>query len=293
MYSNFYKIVKAQGIEAAADYAARLGFSSVEFLDAVRSNWVDTVPSVEAAREYRRVLGEKNLSVACYTVAVGLYDPTSPDGVNHAAEEGLMRCAERAVALGAPYLHHTITIDIDDTPIPYDRMLATVLPSVVRVAKYAASLGIACLYEEQGTYFNGVEGFGRFYRAVKAEVPNVGICGDIGNTLFINENSLSFFRTFATEFKHVHLKDYVVCAAGDTGADMVFDGTYVKEYMLPSGTYLKECVIGDGIIETVACLEILKNTNYAGAIALENNHESDYAAGVRTAIALVNKIMRR
>lgn len=277
MYAKWYRRVKECGIEAAADEAVQLGFSSVEFFEFVGKDWEETVPSLEAAREYRRVLNARGLSVACYSVAVGLYDPSSPDGINHEAEEKLIKYVDRAVLLGSPYLHHTITLGVEGTPIPYGKMLTTILPAVIRVAKYAAMLGVSCLYEDQGLYFNGVEGFGAFYRAVKAKEPSVGICGDIGNTLFVNENPVAFFEAFAKEFKHVHLKDYVVCNATDSGAAATRDGTF-----------LKESVIGEGIIDTHACLEILKNAGYNGKIALENNHESDYSEGVRAAMKFVD-----
>ena len=278
MYSNWYRRVKECGIEAAADEAVRLGFSSVEFFEFISKDREETVPSLEAAREYRRVLNARGLSVACYSVAVGLYDPTSPDGIDHAAEQKLMQYVERAVLLGSPYLHHTITIGAAGKPISYGKMLATVLPAVVRVAKYAAMFGIRCLYEDQGLYFNGVDGFGAFYKAVKAQEPTVGICGDIGNTLFVNEEPLAFFREFASEFCHVHLKDYVPCHAEDEGAAAVQDGSYVKE-----------CVIGQGVIDTPACLAVLESIGYKGAIALENNHAEDYEQGVRTAMELVRQ----
>lgn len=279
MYSKWYRRVKECGIEAAADEAVRLGFSSVEFFEFIGKDWQETVPSLEAAREYRRVLSTRGLSVACYSVAACLYDPESPDGINHAAEEKLMKYAERAVLLGSPYLHHTLTLGTSGTPIPYAKMLATVLPAAVRVAGYAASLGVTCIYEDQGQYFNGVDGFGGFYRAVKAREPRVGICGDVGNTLFVNEPPVEFFRAFVGEFKHVHLKDYVVCDANDAGAAQTKDGTYVKE-----------CVIGDGIVDAVTALKILKESGYTGTIALENNHAGDFEAGTAVAMNLVNKI---
>lgn len=278
MYAKWSTELKKRGIVTMADEAVRMGFSSVEFFESVGKDWEETVPSLEAAREYRRVLTERGLSVACYSIAVGLYDPASPDGIDRESEKKLMQYVERAVLLGCPYLHHTITLGIKGTPIPYGKMLSTVLPAVVRVAKYAAALGITCIYEDQGSYFNGVDGFGAFYRAVKAKEPSVGICGDIGNTLFVDEDPVEFYRAFAPEFKHVHIKDYVKCAPDDTGAADTRDGVWIKE-----------CVIGEGIIDTVTCLQILKEAGYVGAIALENNHESDFEAGVKTAMTLVNQ----
>lgn len=276
MYSKFYLAVKEQGIERAAEYAKRLGFSSVEFFDFASKNWVKTVADVETAKRFRNVLENCGLHTACYSVAVCLYDPDSADGINHDAEQLLMQYAEYAAALGSPFLHHTITLSTDQAPLPYNEMLTTLLPAVVRVAKYAASLGIRCIYEDQGLYFNGVKGFGDFYRAVKAEEPTVGICGDIGNVLFVDESPVDFFREFASEFAHVHLKDYIDCAPDEVGACKTRGGRIIRD-----------TVIGQGFIDTVTCLNLLKESGYTGAIALENSHREDYPTGVRAAMKLI------
>ncbi len=280
MYAKFSRMVRDRGIESTADYAKSLGFTSVEFFDFVGPNWQEVVPSLEDAKRYRAVLKERGLHVACYSVAVGLYDPSAPNGIDAHAEQKLMQYVDRAVALGSPFLHHTITLGVEGMPIPYKKMLATVLPAVVRVAKYAASCGIACLYEDQGLYFNGVEGFKGFFEAVRAEEPSVGICGDIGNVLFVDESPVDFFRAFAHEFRHVHIKDYVPCKKEDAGSAVT-----------KGGLYIKEAIIGRGMIDTVSCLQILKEVGYAGAIAFENNHEEDFAMGVQIGMELVDSIL--
>ena len=280
MYTRWSDSVKSQGIDVAANKALQLGFSSVEFFDFVGKDWIDTVPDIQTARAFRSILESRGLHTACYSVAACLYNPASADGIDRTAEQKLMRYAEYAAVLGSPFLHHTITLSTDHAPLPYEEMLATVLPAVVRVAKYAASLGIRCIYEDQGLYFNGVKGFGDFYRAVKAEEPSVGICGDIGNVLFVDESPIDFFRTFASEFAHVHLKDYVDCAAGEVGACKTRGGRIIRD-----------AVIGRGFIDTAACLQILKESGYTGAIALENSHREDYTMGVRAAMELITNCM--
>ncbi|MBQ9796957.1 MAG: sugar phosphate isomerase/epimerase [Clostridia bacterium] len=276
MYSKFARGVRDNGIESMAKYARSLGFSSVEFFEFIGENWQEVVPSVEVAKEFRHTLETYGLTVACYSVAVGLYDASAPDGIDHKAEQTLMRYAERAAALGSPYLHHTITLG-SPTDLPYEKMLKTVLPAVVRVAKYAQTLGVRCIYEDQGPYFNGVEGFRDFFEAVKAEEPSVGVCGDVGNTYFVDESSVDFFRAYAEHICHVHIKDYVIRPTAERGTDVS-----------RGGKHLKECVVGTGIVDVPTCLQILKNAGYTGAFALENGHEEDYAMGVATAFKLIN-----
>ena len=276
MYTNWCRSVKTDGIERAAVYAKSLGFSSVEFFDFIGDNWESVIPDVATAKHFRSVLEAKGLHTACYSVAVCLYDPTSPDGINASAEFQMMKYAEYAAALGSPFLHHTVTLSIDEAPLPYHEMLKTVLPSVVRIAKYAASLGVRCIYEDQGMYFNGVDGFGEFYRTVKAQEPTVGICGDIGNMLFVDESPVAFFEAYAKEFVHVHIKDYTDCKMGDVGACVTRGGRVIRD-----------AVIGKGFIDIVTCLNILKSSGYTGAIALENCHPEDYEMGVRAATELI------
>ena len=254
MYSKFARGVRDNGIESMAKYARSLGFSSVEFFEFIGENWQEVVPSVEVAREFRHTLETYGLTVACYSVAVGLYDASSPDGIDHKAEQTLMRYAERAAALGSPYLHHTITLG-SPTDLPYEKMLKTVLPAVVRVAKYAQTLGVRCIYEDQGPYFSG----------------------DVGNTYFVDESSVNFFRAYAEHICHVHIKDYVIRPTAERGTDVS-----------RGGKHLKECVVGTGIVDVPTCLQILKNAGYTGAFALENGHEEDYAMGVATAFKLIN-----
>lgn len=283
MYTNFYKTVQAHGIEYAADYARELGFSSVEFFEFAREGWKETVPNLETALRMKKVLDEKGLPVACYSVAVNLYEEgMTPDTVT-VAEKLLMHYAEMAAALGSPFLHHTLLLGLPRTPaLPFETALSLIVPVAVRVARYAHSLGVTCIYEDQGEYFNGVKDFGAFFRAVKAECPWVGVCGDVGNVLFADGSPAAFFRAFAKEILHVHIKDYVNAREPDE------DGGWDASM---AGLCLKECVVGTGIVDVPTCLSILREEGYRGAFALENNHQSDFAEGCRIAMELIDSRM--
>ncbi len=279
MYSKFYNILLQEGIEAAADAASEIGFSSVEFFDFVHPSRVDCIASVADAKRMRGVLESRGLTTACYSVAVGLYEEGMTLDTVTSGEKKLMQYAEYAAALGCPYLHHTLTIDVERF-LTEETALKYIVPAAIRVAKYAQSLGVTCIYEDQGPFFNGVEGFGKFFYAVKAECPWVGVCGDVGNTLFVDENPEAFFRAYAHEIKHVHVKDYIRKEERGEGAGWS-----------PSrgGKWLKETVVGQGVIDLSACLAELRRVGYRGAFALENSHEEDYALGVKRAMEQINQ----
>jgi len=160
---------------------------------------------------------------------------------------------------------------IQDT-LPFDEALRLIVPVAVRVAKYAYSLGVRCIYEDQGRFFNGVEKFGAFFRAVKAACPYVGVCGDVGNILFVDESPVDFFQAFSKEIAHVHVKDYTPTERNEHSPEWSIS---------PRGNAFRECVIGTGCVDLVSCLEILKAAGYTGAFAFENGPAEEYAIGVK------------
>ncbi len=250
MYDQFTELALSRGIDAAAAYARAHGFSSVEFLGTV----TPPVRSKEEAHEMRGALENHGLSVACYSVGTSLY--RAPD-----EEERLMQHAELAAALGSPFLHHTLLsslLPLAENP-DFETVLEDVLPRAMSVARHAADLGLTCLYEEQGLYFNGIRNFGTFYYAMKQSVSNVGVCGDLGNILFADECPEDFIRAFVSEIRHVHIKDYRV-------TDKPVRDTSMRS---AGGKYLTETPVGEGDAHVAECLGILREAGYRGKTALE------------------------
>ena len=99
MYSRFNPTLAKLGADATADYAANLGFSSVEVLETTSPGHPSVIPDRETAKNIRRIFSEHGLTVACYSVGTCIY--RSPE-----AEESLKYQAEIASELGSPFLHH-------------------------------------------------------------------------------------------------------------------------------------------------------------------------------------------
>ena len=251
-------MLQEKGLDATAAWAQQNGFSSVEFLQLPIDNWHRGVDSLPQAATIRKRLLDFGLTTACYSVGVNLLEGKS-------AIEFLKRNAELAAELGSPFLHHTL---IDSLTLPknapsFIEVFPQILDTASEIARYCQSLGLTCLYEEQGLYFNGIEPFRRFFDEIKQRCPNVGICGDFGNILFADESPTTFFNTFLSDIKHVHIKDYQKASANDTPT--VQDGWLQTK----NGTYIKDVPLGEGIVDAAACLQILKKSNYQGAFSLE------------------------
>ena len=267
MYSGFSDIVRRDGIEKAAKTARELGFSSVEFLDMQSAPPI--IPDLETAKEYRRILEENGLTVACFSFGISIISPTDLSFPTSEAVERLLHSAEMAKAVGSPYFHHTLILtlryDENNKKIDFSEITARLLPHVRRVADRCTELGITALYEPQGFYVNGKDRFPEFYRMMKSYCNNIGVCGDIGNPNFCDWRGEDFVTEMASEIRHVHLKDYKLCAY-----ERIPEG--VKAYRSAKGNGIIPVLMGEGDIDISYCLNVLKKAGYSGALALESEY---------------------
>ncbi len=268
MYPQFLRTLAARGVRETAEYTAGLGFSSVEILEGTAPGCPSVIPDRATAKTVRETLAEYGLSVACYSVGTMLYK-------NPAAVDSLKYQAEIAAELGCPYLHHTLVtwLKLPENAPTFSEALEPTARAAAEVANYAAPLGVTCLYEDQGVYANGVDGFGKFYRAVKDLSKNVGVCGDMGNTLFAGESPVPFFEAYVNEIRHVHVKDYLIKTGGQN------PGMYWLS--TEGGSWLRDTMIGHGDVDIASCMNILKKAGYTGAYAFEIEHPEPFEAGVK------------
>lgn len=257
-YSGFNQMLQAQGLEETARWAQEKGFCSVEFLQLSVENWHAGVETPTQAKQVKQGLKNYGLTTACYSVGVNLLN--GQDAINRLKEQAVL-----AAELGSPYLHHTL---IDSLVLPpespsFDEVFDRILDAASEVALYCQSLGLTCLYEEQGMYFNGVKNFGRFFNEIIKRCSNVGICGDFGNIFFADESPETFFKTFKSHIKHVHVKDFAQRSE--------IDGLPDQDCWLKTkgGSFLKDVPLGEGIIPIKACFQQLREADYRGKFSLE------------------------
>ena len=247
--ADFYK----HGLEWAVSHTAEMGFGAVEIL--VES--IDNPPfaTVEDAKAARELLASFGLTVSCYSVAANL---TGAD--REIVIEKMLQQVDMAAAFESPYLHHTLfpVLRIDENFPEYDDVLPLALDGAQRIASYAGKYGITCLYEPQGMYFNGVDGLGKFYSEIKKRVSNVGICGDTGNSMFVDVDPLEIFKKFSGDIKHLHVKNYRFSTS------QIF---HPSARCTKGGNYIAYAEAHDGYVDIEACFEQIKG--YLGNISFE------------------------
>ncbi len=274
MFSGFNAYAAQNGFENACRYAASLGFSGVEVQ---HSRCPDIFFSVNDAKAAASLLRRYALDASCYSVSACLY--RDPD-----AETLVCRHIEYAAALGAPYVHHTLIpwLILPENAPSFADAISVITDAAERIANFARPLGITVIYEDQGLYVNGVQGFGAFYREIHRRCPNTGVCGDMGNSLFVDEGAEHFFHAYRDHLRHVHVKDYrrlSVCPERS-------DGWRITR----GGNYLYETVVGQGVVHVDACMQVLRQIGYTGSVGLELGHPGSYEEGVHAAMTLCDRL---
>ena len=257
-YTMFRDDIRNHGLDYAARHTAELGFDSVEFLDILPSDR-PMLPLLGSPENVKGILNKYHLSVACYTVALQLLTEHQAEFENQ-----MMNHIDFAAAIGAPMVHHTLVPNLTlekDAP-SYDEVLSKIFDSAERIAAYCNKLGITCLYEPQGMYFNGIDGLKNFFDKMTARGHDVGICGDFGNSVFVDVPSEFVFECFSNSIKHVHIKDFLVTDNPDDIGDK-------KAFCSKGGSWICETDFGYGSINIEQCFNVLKQVNYTGKISFE------------------------
>lgn len=268
-YSGFTSDLWNHGASYAVRHAAEQGFSAVEFIDYPSDR--PLLYQTFNTGEINAALAEHGMTVSCYSLGVRLQKGEPQETLEH-----VYKNIEFAAKIHAPYFHHTITMDYSpkEGDPSYKEMLNKIFPLAVAIAKKCAEHGITCLYEPQGVYFNGVRGLNKFFKKIKKQCPNVGICGDFGNSYFVDVPTVKVIRKFARYIKHVHVKDYLY------NVDLPDQEGY-KSYR---GRNIYDCEIGAGVVDFARCFAYLRRAGYDGAISFEINADD---AAMQKAIAYV------
>ena len=258
-YTGIREMMVKQGVESIPEYMKAHGLSRFEYLQSLATHDC-LISSTEQAQKIRALLEEDGLSSDCYSSYVDLFDQNREDGVGL-----LCRDADIASALGCKYLHHTIRTPFrpGQTPHSYDEVYNEVFPKLVEIIRYARSVGITVIYEPQGMYFNGIEGFRRLFTSLRTTdgCEHIGVCFDSGNSMFVDCPPLDFLKEFLPYVKNVHLKDYKILTDAE-----VFPGRYYTR----GGAVIEEMPIGQGDAQIAECVRLLTESGYNGAYVFES-----------------------
>lgn len=271
-YAGLRELIQQRGILGALTLAKECGYTSAELL--YISHECDTI--LNEANEWRDAIAKVGISISCISCYVDIVTKHAPFAVDDRSVEAVKRCIDLAEKIGCPLVHHTLVTRLSGGREEYSEVFPYALAAASEIADYASERKICVIYEPQGMLFNGLDGYSKLFDAMLTKHDNVGICLDVGNTLWVDEDCYTLTEKYAKHIKHVHVKDYVL-------------GVNDSTYRTLSGTTIKEVRLGTGIIDLKRVFNILTKSGYRGAFSNEDNSGLSYEANAKNALGILMK----
>ena len=237
------------------DLAHEYGIRYVDFLN----HYELLQPDPTQAAAIRRYLDERNMQACCLTMGLSLVGDETARADSIARAKQYVDIAE---ILGAPFFHHTIAPGLNDAAYMrenHDRIFAQGVAGVQEIFDYAAAKSIRTVFENQGFLFNGTANMTAFLQQAQR---HIGLVGDIGNILFVDEHAVDYLPAVMPAVVHMHIKDYIY-TDGSTRTPQ--EG----EFITAAGNYLLDCPFGEGCVDFDRVFAILKEGGYNGLFSLE------------------------
>ena len=246
------------------DFARAQNVAGVELLDMF---WDDAEREIPQAQ---RRIAEAGLEVAAYSISNNFIQPAAEARAQQL--EDLKRGVDIAVELGTD-LVRVFSGDARDG-IAYDDGIGWILEGLSAGAAYARERGVTLALENHGRF----AGRSDQVRDIILQVgsPALRLNLDMGNFLPVGQDPTEAARALAEWVALAHLKDMRL--AGDDEAGHIF--------VDPQGRRLTGSVIGDGLVNLPAVLNILREAGYDGWLSLEfEGAEDPIAVGVPRSLA--------
>lgn len=238
--------------------AKEMGFDAIEF---VGIHPHDGSSELEYAKMLKAECEKAGLAVSNYTVGADFL--SGSEGNLEAEIERVCREVDIAEAVGAKSMRHDATIGYPQDKRGF-RGFDDALPILVKgcraVTEYAKTKGVRTMVENHGYFCQDSERVEKLVNAVAND--NFGLLCDMGNFLCADEAPEKAYARVAPYAFYAHAKDFL-WKPGTEG----FPGQGF--FPTRAGNYLRGTVIGHGVVPVKQCLQILKNSGYNGALAIE------------------------
>ena len=270
IYAGFRELISKEGIYGAFKTARDLGYDAAELLFTTSEG--DCVTN--ESEEYERAVRDFGIPVACISCYTDVVTKDEPYRVDPSSVYAVKKCIDLAVRIGCRFVHHTLVTSLCRARDDYAEIIPIACEAATEIASYARARDIDILYEPQGMLFNGLLGYSEFFDTVRSNCDNVGVCLDVGNTLWVDENCYALAEKYAPYVKHVHLKDYVLSSDN-------------RAYLTAGGKSINEVMLGTGIIDLNRVFNVLTNTGFDGYFSIEDNSSNNYELIARNAKAII------
>lgn len=172
--------------------------------------------------------------------------------------------------LGITKMRHDIGFSTDISQAHYEQELDKFVRTATEISSYAEQYGITTSIENHGFYVQHSERVTEIVKRVNRE--NFKMTVDIGNFLCVGENPVEAVKRSISYASMVHVKDFYVRPHA-----LVQEGWF----QAASGEWLRGAITGQGDIDILKVLQLVKDSGYDEYISLEFEGMEDCLKGTR------------
>ena len=180
--------------------------------------------------------------------------------------------------LGITKMRHDIGFSQDVSLEHFEQEFERFVSAAKQISNYAEQYGITTSIENHGFYVQHSERVKRIVHAVNR--PNFKMTVDIGNFLCVGENPVVAVKQSIAVASMVHVKDFYI-----RDNVLITDGWF----QATSGHWLRGSILGQGDIEMLNVLKIVKDSGYDEYISLEFEGVENCINGTRLGLAYLKK----
>jgi len=254
---SFHRLVQSgeATILDAARLAAEAGAEAIEF--ALGPPFTHP-PDSTLAHALRDAAEQAGLPVCSVVVSAELL--RGGEAARRQSVKSVLSQLEAAHAMGARRFRHDATLgpesgDLSDRA--FDDALPVLADACRTIARRAAELGVLSSIENHGRFVQHADRVRRLVEAVDDDA--FGVTLDIGNSLFARQDHVLAARTLAPFAITVHVKDFIVGPANETGSWETY----------PGGPRVLACALGEGDVKIAECLQPLLAGGFDGPMVVE------------------------
>ncbi|CAM4083807.1 sugar phosphate isomerase/epimerase family protein [Saccharibacillus endophyticus] len=262
-------------IEEALDWAAELGAAHIEIVPGLGFDFIED-PDLEKRLVERAA--KRSLMLSNY--AIGANFITDNEESYEAEIKRVIAEVDRAARLGIKLMRHDVASREDTSILRFNEDLERLAAACRRIADHAAGYGITTSVENHGYYIQASDRVQTLVHAVDRH--NFKTTLDVGNFVCVDENPLAAVANNLPYASMVHIKDFYIRPARRNPGEGWFRSA--------GGSYLRGAIAGQGDLDLVEIISLVKSSGYDGFLSIEYEGMEDCLTGTRIAFENVRRI---
>lgn len=256
------------------DYTAELGGTHVEIVP-LSYSLTDQPELIDQIVERARSRG-----IELSNYAIGANFLTTDEETYEQEIQRVIGEVDIAARLGVKLMRHDVASAEDVSIANFNHHLKRLAAACRRIADHASGYGITTSVENHGYLIQHADRVQALIQAV--DRPNFKTTLDVGNFVCADENPIAAVQKNLPLASMVHIKDFYLRPANRNPGAGWFTST--------SGIYLRGAIIGQGDLDIVEILRLVKASGYDGYLSVEFEGMEDCLLGARIGMENVQRI---